>query len=136
MANDDPLHACGGTVSGYLRHHVSFHPNAGPDVFDRRSLKRTLPRKNHPLVTKDQDPATNCARHFIGESNGHFIGHGIEGERGSPVAAVDPAIPPEIPMNMLRVRRIHDYMIDAPIRQAGETGDGIEAVTEVDDMRE
>src|SRR5690606_34579425 len=34
------------------------------------------------------------------------------------------------------VWRIGDHMIDAPIRQAGETGDGIEAVAEVDDVRE
>src|SRR5690606_15697320 len=104
MADDDPLHALGGTVAAHLRHHVCFHPNASPDEFDRRSLKRTLPRRHHMLVTEDQDPATNRARHFISESTSHFIGHGVEVERISPAAAASPALLPEIPMNMLRVR--------------------------------
>src|SRR5690606_40230054 len=39
-------------------------------------------------------------------------------------------------VRFLFVWRIGDHMIDAPIRQAGETGDGIEAVAEVDDVRE
>src|SRR5690606_25631887 len=136
MADDDPLRACSRTIASYLRHPVCFHPNASPDVFDCRRLKCTLPGRHHPIITEDHDPATNRARHFIGKSNGHFIGHGIEGERGPQTAAVVPAFIPEYPMNMIRIRRVRDYVINAPIWQAGETGDWSEAVAEVDDVRE